>query len=64
MDFKTHGKKKQKMKFRNNWKGAGRQWDKLMVRIRISSLDILTIEFDYSREFYLITVLNFTIKNR
>ncbi len=52
------------MKFRNNWKGTRKQWDKLMIRIRISSLDILTIEFDYSREFYLFTVLNFTLKNR
>jgi hypothetical protein len=52
------------MKFRNNWKGSARQWDKLMVRLRISALDIFTLEVDFSREFYLITVLNFTIKNR
>jgi hypothetical protein len=52
------------MKFRNNWKGSGRQWDKLMVRLRISSLDVFTLELDFSREFYLLTVLNFTIKNR
>jgi hypothetical protein len=52
------------MKFRNNWKGTTRQWDKIMVRVRISSLDILTIEIDHSREFYLFTLLNFTLKNR
>lgn len=52
------------MKFRNNWKGSRRQWDKIMLRLRISALDIITIEIDYSREFYLFTILNFTFKNR
>lgn len=52
------------MKFRNNWKGSKKHWDKIMVRLRISSLDIFTLELDHSREFYLLTVLNFTIKNR
>lgn len=52
------------MKLKNNWKSCKRQWDKLMIRIRISSLDLFTLELDYSREFYLLTVLNFTIKNR
>lgn len=52
------------MKFRNNWKGASKQWDKLMIRFRISALDIFTLELDFTREFYLLTVLNFTIKNR
>jgi hypothetical protein len=52
------------MKFRNNWKGPKKQWDKLMIRLRVSSLDLFTLELDYSREFYLLTILNFTIKNR
>lgn len=52
------------MKFRNSWKSAAKQWDKLCIRIRVSSLDILTIEIDISREFYLITILNLTLKNR
>jgi hypothetical protein len=52
------------MKFRNNWKDPKKQWDKLMIRLRVSSLDLFTLELDYSREFYLLTVLNFTIKNR
>lgn len=52
------------MKFRNSWKSATKQWDKLMIRLRISSLDILTVEIDISRDFYLITVMNFTFKNR
>jgi hypothetical protein len=52
------------MKFRNSWKSKNRQWDKLMVRVRISSLDIFTAEIDISREFYLITILNLTFKNR
>jgi len=52
------------MKFRNSWKSANKQWDKIMIRIRLSSLDILSFEIDISRNFYLLTVLNFTIKNR
>ena len=52
------------MKFRNNWSSTAKQWDKLAIRLRISTLDILTIEIDISREFYMVTILNFTIKNR
>jgi hypothetical protein len=52
------------MKFRNSWKSTTKQWDKFAVRIRISALDILTIEVDISREFYMLTILNLTIKNR
>jgi len=52
------------MKLRNNWKAKNKQWDKLMIRVRISSLDIFTVEIDISREFYMITILNLCIKNR
>jgi len=52
------------MKFRNSWKSVTKQWDKLMIRIRVSSLDIFTVEIDISREFYLVTILNLTFKNR
>jgi len=52
------------MKFRNNWTASNKQWDKLTVRIRISSLDIFSLEIDKSRDFYLVTILNFTLKNR
>lgn len=52
------------MKFRNSWKSSSKQWDKIVIRIRLSSLDIFTFEMDISREFYLLTILNFTIKNR
>lgn len=52
------------MKIRNNWKTSKKQWDKLMIRLRISALDILSIEIDVTREFYLFTFLNFTLKNR
>jgi hypothetical protein len=52
------------MKFRNSWKAAAKQWDKLMIRLRISSLDIFALEIDLSRDFYLITILNLTLKNR
>jgi len=52
------------MKYRHNWKELRKQWDKLSIRVRISSVDIFSLELDYRREFYLLTVLNFTIKNR
>tara|TARA_R100000805_G_C3560423_1_gene69449 strand:+ start:284 stop:442 length:159 start_codon:yes stop_codon:yes gene_type:complete len=52
------------MKFRNNWNNPNKQWDKVMMRLRISSLDIFNLEIDISRKFYLLTILNFTLKNR
>jgi hypothetical protein len=52
------------MKLRNNWKAKNKQWDKFMIKLRISSLDIFTVEIDISREFYMITILNLCIKNR
>lgn len=52
------------MKFRNNWKATNKQWDKVMIRLRVSSLDIFSLEIDKSRDFYLVTILNFTLKNR
>ena len=52
------------MKFRNNWNNPNKQWDKVMIRLRISSLDIFNLEVDISRNFYLLTILNFTLKNR
>lgn len=52
------------MKFRNNWGNSQKQWDKIMIRLRLSSVDVFTLELDLSREFYLITILNFTLKNR
>ena len=44
------------MKLRNNWNQVHKQWDKIMIRLRISSIDIFTLEIDKSREFYLITI--------
>lgn len=52
------------MKLRNNWKNPNKQWDKIMFRFRISALDFINVEIDKSRNFYLITILNITIKNR
>ena len=52
------------MKFRNSWKSSVKQWDKIMIRIRVSSLDLFTFELDISRNFYLVTILNLTVKNR
>jgi hypothetical protein len=52
------------MKIRNGWNTYTKQWDKLNIKLRISFIDILAIEVDISRDFYLFTILNFTIKNR
>jgi hypothetical protein len=52
------------MKLRNNWKSKNKQWDKLIIKLRISSIDLLSVEIDVSRDFYCFTLLNFTIKNR
>jgi len=52
------------MKFRNGWNTYSKQWDKLNIKLRISFIDILAIEVDVSRDFYLITILNLTLKNR
>lgn len=52
------------MKFRNSWKSSIKQWDKIMIKFRLSSLDFFTFEMDISRNFYLLTILNLTIKNR
>jgi len=41
------------MKFRNSWNATAKQWDKLIIRLRISSLDIFALEVDLSRDFYL-----------
>jgi hypothetical protein len=56
--------KKNRMKLRNNWKTINKQWDKIMIRFRISAVDLLNIEIDKSRNFYLITIFNITLKNR
>jgi hypothetical protein len=52
------------MKLRNSWRSRNKQWDKLAIRIRIGKIDFLTIEIDISREFYMLTILNITFKNR
>ena len=48
------------MKLRNNWKTINKQWDKIMIRFRISAVDLINIEIDKSRNFYLITIFNIT----
>ena len=52
------------MKIRNSWKSYRRQWDKVSIRLRLGAIDFLTIEVDISRNFYMFTIFNFTIKNR
>ena len=52
------------MKFRNGWTAKNKLWDKFAIRLRLGAVDLLIIEADISRDFYMITVLNFTLKNR
>lgn len=52
------------MKYRNNWKNTFRHWQSLMLRFRLLGIDWFSLEIDIPRNFYLLTVLNFTIKNR
>jgi hypothetical protein len=52
------------MKFRNGWKARTKQWDKFAFRFRLGFLDVMTIEVDISRDFYLLTIFNLTVKNR
>lgn len=52
------------MKLKSNWKTTRKQWDKLMIRVRLSYVDIVNIDIDVSRNFYSFTILNFTLKNR
>jgi hypothetical protein len=52
------------MKLRNNWKVNNKQWDKFAIRCRLGYVDVITIEIDISREFYMFTLFNFTLKNR
>jgi hypothetical protein len=52
------------MIFRNNWRVHNKQWDKFQIRARLGKIDILTLEVDISRQFYLFTLFNFTLKNR
>lgn len=52
------------MILRNNWKVRNKQWDKFQLRMRLGKVDVVSIEIDISREFYMITICNFTLKNR
>jgi hypothetical protein len=52
------------MKLRSNWRVHNKQWDKVQIRIRLSKVDVFNLEVDISRNFYMITFLNFTLKNR
>jgi len=52
------------MKFRNNWSIKNKQWDKFALRLRAGKIDFISIEIDISRNFWMVTLLNFTFKNR
>ena len=50
------------MKFRNGW--SNKHWKTFNFRFKISIVNILSIELDHARNFYGLTILNFTFKNR
>jgi hypothetical protein len=52
------------MKFRNGWKSHKPSWRTITIRCRVSLVDIFSLEIDPARNFYAVTVLNFTFKNR
>lgn len=52
------------MKLRNNWRVPHKQWDKIQIRVRLGKIDVLTIEVDISRSFYMLTIMNISLKNR
>ena len=52
------------MKFRNSWKHHKPNWKTITIRCRLSMLDVFSIEIDPARNFYALTIVNFTIKNR
>ena len=52
------------MKLRNNWINHKPHWKTITVRLRLSAVDFFSIEVDVIRNFYALTILNFTIKNR
>ena len=52
------------MKFRNNWKVINKQWDKFSIKCRLGYVDVITIEVDISRKFFMFVLFNFTLKNR
>jgi hypothetical protein len=52
------------MKFRNNWKIHNKQLDKFIFKFRLSYVDVLWIELDFSKKFYMFTLFNFTVKNK
>jgi hypothetical protein len=52
------------MKFRNSWKTHKPNWKTITIRCRLSLIDFFSIEVDPQRNFYSITVLNLTFKNR
>jgi len=52
------------IKLRSNWRVHNKQWDKVQIKVRVSKVDVFNLEVDISRNFYMITFLNFTLKNR
>jgi hypothetical protein len=51
------------MEYRNQWKKIS-QWKKINFSLLLFSLNIITIDINHDRNFYMFTILNFTYKNR
>lgn len=51
------------MKFINSWKSKTKQSDKIEIAIRLGIVTILKIYFDKSSNKFILTLLNFTLKN-
>ncbi len=52
------------MTFFNSWRSHKRNWDKIDLTIRVSSLTIISVKADLSRRYYRINILNLGIKSK
>jgi len=51
------------MKYINSWKSSAKQSDKIDITIRLGSITFVKIYFDNSSNKFILTLLNFTLKN-
>ncbi len=51
------------MKYINNWKANAKKNNKIDIVIRIGKITFITLWVDTSAKKFILTVLNFTVKN-
>lgn len=51
------------MKYINSWKANAKQNDKINIVFRISKITFIKFSADIGKKKYILTLLNFTIKN-